>query len=246
MNPSVRTVYLTGDPRLVAEFAEICHGSAINVVCRLNSPAPLARYIRKSAAVPKAALLGIDLTNTSREMKRNNILHMNKGLRAKAIILSSSVTVSATEQASWLRRPERLLGIGALPDLISKPLVEIAPTVHTTRSTLETAREFLRSLGKTTAAVQDRIGMVMPRILCQLINEAFFAVGEQVGTPNDIDTAMKLGTGYPEGPIAWAHRIGLETVIAVLSAIQGDLGEERYRLAPVLRQLAHANVWRDT
>jgi len=246
MKPTLQAVYLSGEAGLVSEFGSLCAASFFNVVCRPNAPATLPRNIRKSATAPRAALVGVELSNIDRDRKRKNILHLERSLPAKAVILSSSVTVSATEQASWMRRPERLLGIGALPDLIAGPLVEIAPTLHTSRATVDAGRAFLRSLGKETAAVQDRVGMVMPRILCQLINEAFFALGEQVATPNDIDTAMKLGTGYPEGPIAWAHRIGLDTVIAVLTAIQADLGEGRYRLAPVLRQLAHSGAWGGT
>ena len=76
-----------------------------------------------------------------------------------------------------------------------------------------------------------------------LINEASFALMENVAHPQDIDTAMKLGTNYPFGPIEWADKIGIPEVISVLEALYGDLKEERYRIAPLLRQLGTGKAW---
>jgi 3-hydroxybutyryl-CoA dehydrogenase len=80
--------------------------------------------------------------------------------------------------------------------------------------------------------------MVMPRILCMLINEAYFAMMEGVADDAAIDTAMKLGTNYPRGPVEWARKIGLVHVVAVLHALQGYFGEDRYRCAPLLTREA--------
>ena len=93
------------------------------------------------------------------------------------------------------------------------------------------------------ALVQDRVGMVLPRILCQIINEAAFALQEEVASPQDIDTAMKLGTNHPFGPIEWADRIGVGQVNAVLTALQNDLQEDRYRISPLLRHMAQTGEW---
>lgn len=88
--------------------------------------------------------------------------------------------------------------------------------------------------------------MVMPRILCMLINEAAFALMENIATPADIDTAMKLGTNYPFGPVEWADRIGIRTVVSILDAIYRETGEERYRTAPLLRHMAVGTRWWNT
>jgi 3-hydroxybutyryl-CoA dehydrogenase len=88
--------------------------------------------------------------------------------------------------------------------------------------------------------------MVMPRILCMLINEAAFALTENTASAEDIDTAMKLGTNYPLGPIEWADRIGVVNVVAILKSLNDDLREERYRIAPVLSQLATGERWWNT
>ena len=96
---------------------------------------------------------------------------------------------------------------------------------------------------KETAMVQDSVGMVMPRILCQIINEALFTAQNDVASPNDIDEAMKHGTNYPRGPIAWGEMIGFPNVVAVLDALYDNHHEERYRVAPLLRQMAIAGVF---
>jgi 3-hydroxybutyryl-CoA dehydrogenase len=93
--------------------------------------------------------------------------------------------------------------------------------------------DFFQSLGKEIELVQDRVGMVFPRILCGIINEAAFAHQDEIASPRDIDTAMKLGAGCPSGPIEWADRIGLAQVYAVLAALHKDFGEDRYRVAPL-------------
>ena len=85
--------------------------------------------------------------------------------------------------------------------------------------------------------------MVLPRILCQVINEAAFAITEDIAAPNDIDKALILGMQFPLGPIEWAEQIGLDQVYAVLTALYTDLHEERYRIAPILKQMALTGVW---
>jgi len=94
------------------------------------------------------------------------------------------------------------------------------------------------SLGRHVAWVEDAPGLVLGRIVCQLVNEACFAVTEGVGTPEDIDDGMKLGLNYPRGPFGWLEAIGAAHVLAVLDALRIELGEERYRAAPMLRRLA--------
>ena len=101
----------------------------------------------------------------------------------------------------------------------------------------------MKRIGKDVAVVQDRIGMVLPRILCMIVNESAFALTEQIATPEDIDAAMRLGTNYPLGPIEWGDKIGVGQVIAVLNALYDDLHEERYRVAPLLKQLATGQKW---
>jgi 3-hydroxybutyryl-CoA dehydrogenase len=98
--------------------------------------------------------------------------------------------------------------------------------------------ELFAALGKRTAWVGDGPGLVLGRIVCQLVNEACFAVGEGVGSAEDVDDGMVLGLNHPRGPFAWCEAIGAEHVLAVLDGLRIELGEERYRAAPLLRRLA--------
>jgi len=95
-----------------------------------------------------------------------------------------------------------------------------------------------RGLGLQTERVQSAPGGVLPRIVCQVINESAFALGEGVGSAEDIDTGMVLGMAHPRGPIAWAREIGLDHVLAVLGGLWEEYREERYRPAPALRRRA--------
>lgn len=240
------TVYVTGEPELMEEFGALLVRAGARVAGRPQPGAArgaLPAGIKKSAAVPRTAAVGIELTNANHALKKKNLQFLDAGLPKGAILLSSSVTVAAHEQASWIKHPERLVGISALPTLVGRPLMELAPCVQTDAETLRSTAAFFAGLKKEIAVIQDRVGMVAPRVVCAVINEACFAVGENIATAADIDTAMKLGTSYPRGPIEWGNAIGFHQVAAVLDALQRDLGDDRYRIAPVLRHLASGRRW---
>ena len=235
------SVYLIGDHALVEEFAASCQAAGFRVAGKLNPRdrgLTLPTYVSKRASPPADALLAVELTNSDPQVKKKNLQWLDKQLKPSKGLLTSSVTVTASEQATWIKRRDRLVGMSALPTLISGKLVELAASAYTAKKSVLDASEFFFKLGKQVCVTQDRIGMVMPRILCMLINEACFALAENIASPDSIDTAMKLGTNYPLGPIEWANRIGIQAVHDVLSALQSDLSEERYRIAPLLKQLA--------
>lgn len=241
-------VYIVGESPMVEEYAELCgrHGYGVLVGGSEQQKGETSfdtAAIQLSGSIPSDSAVALELTNIDVEQKRANLQRLDKALPPTAAILSSSVTVTATEQSSWIKYRSRLVGIGALPALIDRPLVEVAPTVFSPKETLEVVRRFFQSIGKELAFVQDRVGLVLPRILCQVINEASFALQEEVASPQDLDTAMKLGTNYPLGPVEWADKIGLNHVVAVLSALERDLQEDRYRSSPLLKQIAQSGVW---
>jgi 3-hydroxybutyryl-CoA dehydrogenase len=199
--------------------------------------------VKRSATIPRSVSVAVELTNTDVDTKRKNLVFLDAKLPTGALLLTSSVTVAAHEQASWIRHPERLIGFGALPSFAGRKLVELAPCVQTSRESLARAADLFAFLRKEVAVIQDRVGMITPRVVCAIINEACFAVGENVASPSEIDTAMRLGTNYPAGPIEWGNAIGFHQVCAVLEALHRDLGDDRYRIAPVLRQLASGRRW---
>jgi 3-hydroxybutyryl-CoA dehydrogenase len=241
-------VYLVGEVPMVEQYAEICIAYGYDVCVSWNESLAkkqntFSSGIIISSTVPENISVAIELTNIDVLIKKKNLEKLAKALPETAPILSSSITITATEQSAWIAGKHRLVGIAALPTFIDKSLVEVAPTIYTPMETLEVVSRFFLTIGKEIEIVQDRVGMVLPRILCQVINEAAFAIMEDVAAPDDIDKALTLGMHFPLGPIEWAEHIGLDQVYAVLTALHTDLQEERYRVAPILKQMALTGVW---
>jgi 3-hydroxybutyryl-CoA dehydrogenase len=130
------------------------------------------------------------------------------------------------------------VGFHALVPLAEAALVELTRGPDSAPSAADAAERFFATIGKHTAWVGDAPGLVLGRIVCQVINECAFALGEGVGDAEDIDAGMVHGLSYPRGPLAWADQIGLDHVVAVLDGLYDELHEERYRVAPVLRRLS--------
>ncbi|MCW2982876.1 MAG: 3-hydroxybutyryl-CoA dehydrogenase, partial [Conexibacter sp.] len=115
-------------------------------------------------------------------------------------------------------------------------LVELTRTIATADVAAERAEAFFSALGFPTAWVADAPGLVLGRILAQVVNECAFAVGEGVGSAEDVDAGMALGMNYPTGPLAWADHIGLDHIVMILDGLREEYSEERYRTAPLLRR----------
>ena len=130
------------------------------------------------------------------------------------------------------------VGFHALPPFEEASLVELTRGPDSADSAARAAERFFATLGKHTAWVGDAPGLVLGRIVCQVINEAAFAVAEGVGSPEDVDAGMVHGLNYPRGILRWADEIGLDHVLAVLDGLVDERREERYRAAPMLRSLA--------
>jgi 3-hydroxybutyryl-CoA dehydrogenase len=130
------------------------------------------------------------------------------------------------------------VGFHLLPPLDEANLVELTRLPTTQRFACEAAEGFFESLGFITEWVEDAPGLVLGRLVSQLVNEAAFAIGEGVGSPDDVDTGLTLGLSHPRGPVAWSEAIGLEHVLAVLDGLWQERREERYRAAPLLRRAA--------
>jgi 3-hydroxybutyryl-CoA dehydrogenase len=129
------------------------------------------------------------------------------------------------------------VGFHVLPPLAETQLVELTRGPDSAWSAASAAEHFFSTLGKRTTWVGDAPGLVLGRIVCQVINEAAFALGEGVGSAKDIDAGFVHGLSYPRGPLAWADLIGLDHVAGVLDGLYEELCEERYRVAPALRRL---------
>ncbi len=137
-------------------------------------------------------------------------------------------------------RPEKFIGLHFMNPVPIMKLVEIIRGIGTDAPTYEAAREFARSLGKTTANAEDFPAFIVNRILAPMINEAIYTLYEGVGTVEAIDTAMKLGANHPMGPLELGDFIGLDTVLAIMNILYEGLSDSKYRPCPLLVKYVEA------
>lgn len=229
MTTANKAVLLTGDSPLYAELHKILIDRGYAVLS-----------FEDATSAPQTVSLAIEVNSVNLEAKKQQLCNLDQLLPADVPIITTSLAITATEAASWTEHPERVCGFGTLVPLAERELIEIAPALQTEEAAITAAVSLFGSLDKETEIVEDEVGLVFPRILSLIINEAAFALMEKAATPQDIDTAMKKGTNYPYGPLEWADRIGLDEIYAISRGLQRDLAEERYRTAPLLRKLVLA------
>lgn len=233
-------VLVAGEIPLITEIGSLCMKAGLDthllVAEDLDDVLAGARIVEEASD----ASVVIEVQNESAEAKRALVSALARAMPADALFLTSALATSATQAAAWISHPDRLVGFGLIPPLVTPATVELAPAMQTDMYYLEQAEAFWRRLEQTPVMVSDGPGLIRARIICCLINEAASAVFEGIATPEDIDTAMRLGTNYPQGPLAWADLIGIDTVLSVMNGLFEEWGEDRYRPSPLLRRMVLA------
>jgi 3-hydroxybutyryl-CoA dehydrogenase len=169
-------------------------------------------------------------------LKRDIFTRLDKATRPEAILASNTSSISITTIAAVTSRPDKVIGMHFMNPVPVMKLVEIVRGLPTSQETLDTTVALARDMGKTTIAARDIPGFIVNRILIPMLNEACFALYEGLGTAEDIDTGIKLGLNHPMGPLALADLIGLDTCLAIAEVLHRELGEDKYRPCPLLRQ----------
>jgi len=174
------------------------------------------------------------------EVKKEVYRELDNICKKETLFASNTSGLSITEMASVTKRPDKVIGMHFFNPVPVMRLVELIKGFTTSDDTLNIARDFVEKIKKISIEVKEAPGFAVNRILCPMINEAIFVLAEGIATAEDIDNAMTLGANHPIGPLALADMVGLDTMLLVLEGFHRELGEDKYRPAPLLRKMVRA------
>jgi 3-hydroxybutyryl-CoA dehydrogenase len=173
-------------------------------------------------------------------LKKDVFKELDQICSPETILASNTSGLSITEMAAATRRPDKVIGMHFFNPVPVMKLVEVIRGLLTSDATFVTAKALCEAVGKTPIEVREAPGFAVNRILCPMINEAVFVYAEGIASAEDVDRAMMLGANHPLGPLALADMVGLDTLLHVLDGLHQELGEDKYRPAPLLRKMVRA------
>jgi 3-hydroxybutyryl-CoA dehydrogenase len=226
---------IIGETRLSQELLDLSRGAGLEAV-----------LLSDLAELTPTTPVVIETSSSYVEKKKSLLQKLDLALPSPAVIITSCLGFATTLMASWMAKPERIVGFATFYPFKDRKVVELAGGIRTSEGALQTAEQLFKSIGKETVRVKDMPGLTFPRILSLIINEAARSLEEGVATAEEIDVAMRLGVNYPHGPLRWADQIGLDEVLAVLEGLQRETGDDRYRPTPLLKKLVIAGFLGET
>lgn len=184
--------------------------------------------------------LVIEAATEKVELKFEIFKKLDQVVKPEGLLASNTSSISITEIAAQTKRPDKVAGMHFMNPVPVMKLVEGIRGLETSDITFNTVAAVAEKMGKTFVRAQDYPGFAVNRILMPMINEAVYALYEGVASAKDIDTAMKLGTNQPMGPLELADFIGLDTCLAIMNVLHDGLADTKYRPCPLLRQYVAA------
>jgi len=184
--------------------------------------------------------LAIEAIVENEGVKKELFRKLDALLPPHAVLASNTSSISITALAAATGRPGQFIGLHFMNPPPVMQLIEVIRGLQTSDATYQDALALAKRLGKTTVTSKDSPGFIVNRILIPLLNEACFALQEGLASPEDIDTAVKLGLNHPMGPLTLADFVGLDTCLFIAEVLHRELGEDKYRPAPLLRQYVAA------
>ncbi|HKD42715.1 MAG TPA: 3-hydroxybutyryl-CoA dehydrogenase [Myxococcaceae bacterium] len=198
--------------------------------------------LRTAAAVAEAKDVdfAIEAVSENEELKKKIFRELDSVVRPGGVMATNTSSIPITRIAASTGRPDAVIGMHFMNPVPVMTLVEIIRGAATSDHTYAATRALAETMGKTTVVSKDFPGFIVNRILIPMLNEACFAMMEGLGTAEDIDAAMKLGTNQPMGPLQLADFIGLDTCLSIAEVLHRGLGDDKYRPCPLLKQYVDA------
>ncbi len=196
--------------------------------------------VASAVAEAKDVDFAIEAVTENEELKTKIFRELDNVVRPGGVLATNTSSIPITRIASSTRRPEAVIGMHFMNPVPLMALVEIIRGAATSDQTYAATKALAERMGKTTVVSKDFPGFIVNRILIPMLNEACFALMEGLGTAEDIDTAMRLGTNQPMGPLQLADFIGLDTCLYIAEVLLRGLGDDKYRPCPLLRQYVDA------